>query len=533
MFLVFAACRGGEQPIEFSSKWSDGLDRIWIGADFWANRLQDWRVSDGRLECLVSAYDRYVSLLTRDLGDRLGDLNMSINIGRLSSEQDVNTHAWAGFRIGAKGQFDEYRDTAVHGKGLEAGITMNGGLFIGKSLDAVQIVPDPVLEKQIIKEVKLQVRLKTQDENYFLELSAYHPETGKLLGQIKKSSLPAEYFSGGLGLVAHFPSSKEGRFVLDSYPSFWFSHWTISGTKIDRFPERAFGPILFAQYTLSDQVLKLTAQMPPLGKEDTRTVGLQVKKGENKWTAIAEEIIRENSFTATFRIPHWDNTRDIPYRLIYKLRETKDQVCECDWQGVIRREPVKQEEVVVAAFTGNNDLGFPNTEGWAYKDLIRNRPVICIPDDHDVFHGNLWGAEGKACGSKGTESDKQDTGGYKMPPGWVNMVQETQTSHLPDPIDPATVLQGIEVYYTCFNYAGISFAIIEDRKFKSAPKPLLPEAEIWNGWPQNQDFDVEKEADVPEAILLGKSQLDFLEQWAADWSRGVWMKVLLSQGGYL
>ena len=222
MLFVLAGCRGGEQPLEFSSKWSDGLDRVWIGADFWANRLQDWRVSDGRLECLVSAYDRYVSLLTRDLGDRPGDLNMSINIGRLTSKQDVNPHAWAGFRIGAKGQFDEYRDTAVRGKGLEAGITMNGGLFIGKSLDAVQIVPDPALEKQLIKEVKLQVRLKPQDENFFLELSAYHPETGKLLGQVKKSSLPAKYFSGGLGLVAHFPSSKEGGFVLDSYPSFWF-----------------------------------------------------------------------------------------------------------------------------------------------------------------------------------------------------------------------------------------------------------------------------------------------------------------------
>jgi len=577
MFLVFSGCRKGEQSIELSSKWSNGLDRVWIGADFWANRLQDWRVSEGRLECLVSAYDRYVSLLTRNLGDRPGDLNMSINIGRLSSEQELNPQAWAGFRIGAKGRFDEYRDTAVRGKGLEAGITMKGGLFIGKSLDAVQIVADPALEKQLIKEVKLQVRLKTQDENYFLELSAYHPETGKLLGQVKKSGLPAKYFSGGLGLVAHFPSSKERRSVLDPYPSFWFSHWTIGGTKIDRFPERAFGPILFAQYTLSDQVLKLTAQMPPLGKEDTRTVGLLIKKGENKWVTIAEEIIRENSFTATFRVPHWDNTRDIPYCLVYKMRETKDQVCECDWQGVIRREPVKQEEVVVAAFTGNNDLGFPNTDitksveahdpdllffsgdqiyegvggrgvqrkpvekaaigylgkwyqwGWAYKDLIRNRPVICIPDDHDVFHGNLWGAEGKACGSKGTESDKQDTGGYKMPPWWVNMVQKTQTSHLPDPIDPATVLQGIEVYYTSLNYAGISFAIIEDRKFKSAPKPLLPEAEIWNGWPQNQDFDMEKDADVPEAILLGKRQLDFLEQWAADWSGGVWMKVLLSQ----
>ena len=42
----------------------------------------------------------------------------------------------------------------------------------------------------------------------------------------------------------------------------------------------------------------------------------------------------------------------------------------------------------------------------------------------------------------------QDSGGYKMAPSWVNMVQRVQTSHLPDPVDPTPVLQGITVYYT-------------------------------------------------------------------------------------
>ena len=74
--------------------------------------------------------------------------------------------------------------------------------------------------------------------------------------------------------------------------------------------------------------------------------------------------------------------------------------------------------------------------------------------------------------------DAQDAGGYKMPPEWVNMVQRTQTSHLPDPFDATAVEQGIGVYYCNMNYAGISFAIIEDRKFKSAPKMLLPDAKV-------------------------------------------------------
>ena len=116
-----------------------------------------------------------------------------------------------------------------------------------------------------------------------------------------------------------------------------------------------------------------------------------------------------------------------------------------------------------------------------------------------------------------------------MPPEWVNMVQRTQTSHLPDPYDPTPIQQGIGVYYCQMNYGGISFAVIEDRKFKSAPKMLLPEAKIWNGWPQNRNFNVREEADVPGAKLLGDRQLEFLRDWAADWSNGTWMKVVLSQ----
>jgi hypothetical protein len=146
-----------------------------------------------------------------------------------------------------------------------------------------------------------------------------------------------------------------------------------------------------------------------------------------------------------------------------------------------------------------------------------------------MYHGNIWGCGGKAAIKKGTGADRQDSGGYKMPPVWVNMVQRTQTAHLPDPFDPEPVEQGIAVYYCDINYGGISFAVIEDRKFKSAPKPLLPEAKIWNGWPQNPDFDVMNKADVTGAALLGERQLKFLDRWAGDWSHGTWMKVVLSQ----
>jgi hypothetical protein len=139
-----------------------------------------------------------------------------------------------------------------------------------------------------------------------------------------------------------------------------------------------------------------------------------------------------------------------------------------------------------------------------------------------VYHGNVWGAGGR-------HAKRQDDGGYRMPAAFVNMVQRTQTSHLPDPYDPTPVEQGIGVYYTRVEYAGLSFAVIEDRKFKSSPTVTVPEGKCVNGWFQNPDFDPAARADVPGALLLGERQLRFLRDWATDWSGGAWMKVVLSQ----
>jgi hypothetical protein len=166
---------------------------------------------------------------------------------------------------------------------------------------------------------------------------------------------------------------------------------------------------------------------------------------------------------------------------------------------------------------------------WAFRDLTADIPSVTIPDDHDVFHGNIWGAGGRATPRGLSGSAAQDAGGYKLPADFVNMVERTQTSHLPDPFDPTPVEQGIGVYYTDLLYGGVSFAVVEDRKFKSAPAPLLPTARVRNGWYQNPAFDPKTQSDAPGAQLLGERQEEFLEQWAADWSGGAWMKVLLSQ----
>lgn len=86
-----------------------------------------------------------------------------------------------------------------------------------------------------------------------------------------------------------------------------------------------------------------------------------------------------------------------------------------------------------------------------------------------------------------------------MPGTWVNLIQRMQCSHNPDAFDPTPVLQGITVYYSAFSYGGVSFAVLEDRKFKNSNK-------------KNRDqFGTPL---PPPRDLLGPRQESFLATWA-------------------
>ena len=135
ILLHFLTLTGGsaqsDQKSDFRSDWPKDVVRTWVGPEYWANRLQDWRIANGRLECLVSAPNRCVHVLTRQLGVHKGEFKMSVHFGLLNKESSSSAKNRVGFRIGAQGEFNDYRDSAIYGKGLDAGITATGKLFIG------------------------------------------------------------------------------------------------------------------------------------------------------------------------------------------------------------------------------------------------------------------------------------------------------------------------------------------------------------------------------------------------------------------
>ena len=561
-FLIsLLAAMVSSQAAEFKSAWPGSSTRTWIGPEYWANRLQDWRVNNGRLECLTAGENRTVHLLPCQVGAGDGSVKLQATLG-LAPGLTANAEACVGFAFGVKGDFDDYRDSAVHGRGELAGLSPDNKLRIGdKTLD-LESIPESIL---------LALELAPVGDVYSATLTASDADTGTVLGVVAREDIAPEAITGNVALVSHLPGANSVE-----APCAWFSQWEVSGEKLDHHPDQTFGPILFSMYTLSKGTLKMTAQMAPVDLRDGQEVVLEVMK-DDQWVSLASALIDPVARTATVRVDDWDGSRDAPYRLAYNIAGANGELQPHYWHGTIRKEPTEKDEIVIAAFTGNNDIGFPHQDvtghvakidpdllffsgdqlyegvggfgtqrepldeafldylrkwyifGWAYRDLLRDRPSLAIPDDHDVYHGNIWGAGGKATIQEGTHYEMQDSGGYKMPPEFVNMVQRTQTSHLPDPYDPTPVLQDIGVYYCDMNYGGISFAVLEDRKWKSAPRPLLPEADVVNGWPQNLEFDVKANADVPGAELLGERQLEFLHDWAEDWSGDTWMKVVLSQ----
>ena len=548
----------------FRSRWSTALDRVWLGPDYWANPMRDWRVADGRIVCVKAARDRNVQLLTRQVGGKKAPFQMQATIGRVNGRLPEGKGT-AGFSVGIQGPLDDYRSGLVRGRGLDAGLTSDGRLFIGnRGVDQAVSIP-------LNDAVQLRLRAEPKGERYRVELSAHDPQSNQTLGAVVHDSVAPERLTGNLALVSNFtqdPFKKWGDQKPKGVGQFWFADWQIAGPKVEAHPERAFGPIIFSQYTLSGDVMKMTAQLPVLGKDDEQTVRLQLTRGGD-WSTVAEEEIDPDARTATFRIANWDGTQDTPYRLLYTLRGTEDAE-EHEWRGTVRREPTDRDQLVVADISCNHHDAFPNGnyvshmakldpdllafvgdqfyEGsggygivrgplntaildymhhWymhamTWRELMRDRPSISIPDDHDVYQGNVWGASGVA-----NEPGGFQTGGYRMDPRWVNMVHRTHTAHHPDPYDPTPVKQGISVYYGSMTYGGVSFAILADRQFKSGPEGTVPKTATRSDWITDPSYDTSA-TDVPEAVLLGDRQLRFLRDWTTDW-RHAEMKAVVSQ----
>ena len=594
----------------YRSPLAGGLERVWVGPDWYGMRLQDWRLVQGRIECPEARPRRPIRVLHQlrvFSAQGSGEYRLQVQMGPLDPGGTFLPGAAAGFWVGGGNDgVHPWKSALVHHRPGK-----NGGMFCGLEASGQLVFRDneggdarggwgitgPLKKGQFEKfpataqegslppgwrkeGVLLRLWVRVREGKATLVLSV-RPRDEALEGGIEArlEGISAGLVDGSFGLLSHLGTKrvakKPGR-------GFWFRRFAASGSLL-RKREMQFGPIVGCLYTLSRGVLKLTAQMAPLGPGDPKEARLEIQEpGSGAWKERARAQYDEDACTFRFRVEGMEEGPPLPYRVVYGAR-VSGEVGSQDfaYEGVLRRRAKSREQFVIASlncvkhFTGGplhwdgSALWFPHQdlvakveshdpdflffagdqiyEGdltgierrpfararldyldkyyrWhlSFRSLTRTRPTVSIPDDHDVFQGNLWGAGGR-------KARRQDDGGYTMPPRWLKMMERTQTSHLPDPVDPRPIAQGLPVYFTRLEMDGVSFAILEDRKFKDSPTPLVPKGKFRNGWPRAKDFDPAREADVPGAVLLGKRQLAFLEGWAADWSHQAWIKLVLSQ----
>src|SRR5665254_11250 len=55
------------------------------------------------------------------------------------------------------------------------------------------------------------------------------------------------------------------------------------------------------------------------------------------------------------------------------------------YEGLVKKDPVGKEEIVVAAFTGNNDFGFPNNEITDLSLIHISEPTRLLSISYAVF----------------------------------------------------------------------------------------------------------------------------------------------------
>ena len=244
MFIWAGRARPGRNS---TSAFDRTPNRPWIGPDYWANPLQDWRIAGGALECIRPGPARSLMLLTRELSDRPAPFSSSIALAPSHAPADQASSAWVGFRLAARGRFGDYRDDAVYGKGMRQACGPTGHCS------------SEIRRMQASARRQQSATCRSVWPNQEAAGSLRHQHVPGTQGRERAQTLldvaDPRALRGAIGIVCNDAPCR-------------IASWQASGPKLDTHGERAFGPILFTQYTLSGRVLKLTAQLAPVGPAD-------------------------------------------------------------------------------------------------------------------------------------------------------------------------------------------------------------------------------------------------------------------------
>jgi hypothetical protein len=524
--------------------------RTWLGESLWANTMPDCRWLEGWME-IAFGKGRHVQLLTAQI-EKNGDFQLDTAF-KFNSAKIVNeSHFFTGVLLGIQGENNDFRKALINIKSsLKIGLDYSGNIhYIVNQQDDTSY---EIIKKEGVYHPNLKVMISIQNETKesFFKVN-FTQEKFKIEAKFPKNSTD---LSGSVGLFCEAPRMSPTHEDSIKWQSVLFESLKLKGQGVKVYPERGFGPILWTQYTYGKNNLRMIAQMAPVSNMDNQDVILQFKDNE-EWKEVQKVKIDSLSLTALFELENLKLTKEQPYRVVYEFQGQLKK-----WDGIIRNEPTGPQ-TKVAVYSCDNGYLFPNETivnhtleqnpdlvffagdqiyenyggfgcntkgslehqmleylrkywlfGWSWRDVLKDRPSVILPDDHDVFQGNLWGHGGRALPVhliKKPDDEGFALGGYKMPVPWVNAVQRTQAGNLPLTLSSGKSESGIEHYFTQYQYGKLDLLILEDRKFKSGPAL------------------VKKDADA-SLDLFGSEQELLMKNWSQQSAVAGGYKVILSQ----
>jgi len=204
-FPVFSNKQDSKQNIR-KPQIMEKISRIWIGKDFWANRLQDWRLRNGRVECVcpytgIHHHLRTLHVVTSELIAKNAGFTISFRTGIRREGEFREGKSFTGVLIGAgAGKLDYRASSLIHclpgqGGGIICALNDTGGIqFLSNSennIDSLyQYIDDQKPDRRLgiefdpYKVYTLTLTGAPQGGGaYSLTFSVWHPEkkrAGKL-----------------------------------------------------------------------------------------------------------------------------------------------------------------------------------------------------------------------------------------------------------------------------------------------------------------------------------------------------------------
>jgi len=208
----------------FKSKWHLLPDTGWAGEELCVQVLQDWCIKDGALNCIAHGVDRTVHVLTHQLSACNNSFRANLIFRFLNLPgPEADKENFAGFRLGLTGRFEDNRSATMTGEGIDAGVTRNGYLFIGKT------VSDKKIDEKILTEkIRLQLSVTPQSTGgNFAKLKALD-RSGNTIATLSSASYDAAAWQGNIALVSHCKANKQNT----DQPTIAISKFEIEGEKI-------------------------------------------------------------------------------------------------------------------------------------------------------------------------------------------------------------------------------------------------------------------------------------------------------------